>query len=68
MKHTHDEPYDASTLTLRVDSEEKSDGVDEGFRRYNDILAALGYTPDHREDGAVGGGIAFRHRVLKRTH
>ena len=58
VKYTDDEPYDVSMLTLRIDYEEKSDGADEDLRRYNDMLATLKYTPDHREDDAVGGGTA----------
>ena len=59
VKHVDDEPYDAFMLTLRIGSEEKSGGVDEGLRRYNDMLATLGYASGHREDSAVGDGTAY---------
>ena len=59
LKHMDDEPYGAPMLTLRIYSEKRPDSANEGLRRFNDMLAALGYTPDHREDGAVGDGTAY---------
>ena len=59
VERADDEPYHASMLTLRVDSEKKSGGVNEGIRRYNDMLATLGYTPGHDENDTAGGGTAY---------
>ena len=59
MEHADDEPYHASMLTIRVDSEEESDCVDEGIRRYNDMLAVIGYAPGHHEDDTVEDDTAY---------
>ena len=56
---TDDAPHGATILTPKTDPEEKSDGVEEGFRRYNDMLATIRYAADHHEDGAVGDGATY---------
>ena len=52
-------------LTLRLDSEGKSDSVNESICRYNNMLATLAYTPGHPEDGTVGGGAAYYNTRAK---
>ena len=59
MGHKGDAPHDAAILTLTVEPEEASDGVDEDLRRYNVMLATLGYAPGHYEDGTVGDDATY---------
>ena len=62
VQRTDDGPCDAHVYTLKTDSEDESDGVGEGIRRYKNMLATLGYTSDHHEDITVGGVLQRARR------
>ena len=58
VNHVDVETHDAVMITMTVDYDEY-DGVGEAMRRYNDMLAAIGFGPDHHTDDVGGDGTAY---------
>ena len=51
--------YVATMPGATTESEEVDDGAEEGLRRYNAMIATLGYGPGCYEDSTIGGNATY---------